>query len=580
MVAVVAPLVAAMVGQLVAVGADYHPPGDLADIELHTRDVGRPGVELGQYSRSDWSHPGPALFYALAVPYRLMGSASVGMNVGALLINATAVIGILIVLARRGRPALFWPGCVVMALVLRGFGPAFLIAPWNPSVPVLAFGLFTFLLWEAVVGSRWATVLAAVVGTFCVQTHVGYAPLVLPLAGSAVVLHAWARWRDRASAPATLRVGRDRRWWWLRTPTAATVAVLVVLWLPPIVEELRADHGNLSRIVEYFGEGEGEEQSRTLGDGITTVFHQLTLPPEWLTGDADLTPLSGEVDLELGTPWPLLLIPIGLATAWWWRRRDRSVLTLLALVGAGGVLSAVAVSRTLGPLYHYRLGWITVLAAIASLLVLSALWSAVTARWPERERRFLVPLSGLALAGLAVVGVPAFARAGPPLAEFSDGIGQLAPQVAAALPPGEGPVILRCDGDEGCGYLAGIVLWMERHGIHVQVDNAVGVVASGSPHRVYSGGPVRAVLHVRLDWQLYFRAREPDVEVLARIGEVPTESRAALARELAELREDHAQGRVSDATLYAQQNELAAQIGSGVGVLLEARTAPPTAPDV
>lgn len=81
-VLVVLPLGAAAAGQVFAVGGDYHAAGDLADIELHTRDVGRHQVEPGQYSRGGWSHPGPALFYALALPYRLSGSSSIGNNLG------------------------------------------------------------------------------------------------------------------------------------------------------------------------------------------------------------------------------------------------------------------------------------------------------------------------------------------------------------------------------------------------------------------------------------------------------------------------------------------------------------------
>ena len=64
------------------------PASDHALTELQVRDVGHHPVLVGLYSRGDWSHPGPALFYLLAPFYRLVGGASIGMNLGALAITA------------------------------------------------------------------------------------------------------------------------------------------------------------------------------------------------------------------------------------------------------------------------------------------------------------------------------------------------------------------------------------------------------------------------------------------------------------------------------------------------------------
>ena len=53
--------------------SDLFPIGDLATTEMLTRDVGGRSPSLGPYSRDGWFHPGPALFYVLALPYRLLG---------------------------------------------------------------------------------------------------------------------------------------------------------------------------------------------------------------------------------------------------------------------------------------------------------------------------------------------------------------------------------------------------------------------------------------------------------------------------------------------------------------------------
>jgi hypothetical protein len=48
---------------------------DWADIELRTRDVGTVHTPLvGAYSRYGWNHPGPLLFYVLALPYRVLAA--------------------------------------------------------------------------------------------------------------------------------------------------------------------------------------------------------------------------------------------------------------------------------------------------------------------------------------------------------------------------------------------------------------------------------------------------------------------------------------------------------------------------
>lgn len=69
------------------------------------------------------------------------------------------------------------------------------------------------------------------------------------------------------------------------------------------------------------------------------------------------------------------------------------------------------------------------------------------------------------LAVLAVVGSLAHVRAGVPQEEESDVVNDLAPPVLAAVPPGEGEVVVRGIGFLGLSYASGLVLQLERHGI-------------------------------------------------------------------------------------------------------------------
>lgn len=560
---VVLPVLAGAAGQLFAVGGDYSATGDLADIELHTRDVGHHQVELGQYSRGDWSHPGPAQFYAMATPYRLLGSTSAAMNAAAGLINASALVGVLLIASRRGGIGLLSITAVALAVLLSGLGPLFLVDPWNPSLPVLPFALFVFLAWDVACGGRWSIAGAAAVGTFCMQTHVGYAPLVGALGVASLVPPVVSTWRSRD------RPGGDRA---MRWPFVGAAAVLMVLWLPPAIQELRSGEGNLQRVARYFVDGDGEEHS--LRDGWANVAVQLSPTPEWVTGDLELTPFTAEPDLGGSAPVPVLLLPVALGGVVWWRTRRRDPILFVGVGAVTLVLSVLAVSRTLGPIYHYRLGFTRVAAMAVVVGALWAAWMLAVQRWPRSERGVLVPAALLVLAALAATGVPRFARTGPPMEEYQEPLATLVARLEAELPEGDGAVVLRCDGDESCIYLAGLVLWFERRGVDARVDNPVGVVSSGAPHRVYRGGPVRAVLHVGIDAGFYARALAPGSKVLATVGDRATEERARLGREILALDADYAAGRITAEEHFFERSEGLEEMGAAVGVVLESLDAP------
>src|SRR4051794_41391322 len=79
-----------------------NPGGDIALIELRTRDVGSHTPLLGSYGRYGFNQPGPLWFFALALPYRLFGSNFAGLQIGVLAVNAAAVITMLVIARRRG----------------------------------------------------------------------------------------------------------------------------------------------------------------------------------------------------------------------------------------------------------------------------------------------------------------------------------------------------------------------------------------------------------------------------------------------------------------------------------------------
>src|SRR5258708_37425211 len=88
-------------------------------------------------------HPGPMLFWALAVPERLAGSSPTGILVGTALVNAAAVVVFGIATARLlGRRAAVGPRAPGAALIwaLRRQGVGRSLDPYIPRLAGLALG--------------------------------------------------------------------------------------------------------------------------------------------------------------------------------------------------------------------------------------------------------------------------------------------------------------------------------------------------------------------------------------------------------------------------------------------------------
>jgi len=469
---------------IVDVGGDYLPTGDYAYIEMHTRDVGHHPVLVGLYSRVDWSHPGPAAFYLLSLPYRLTGGASIGVNVGALLINGVAIAGMALVARRRGGTPLMLFTLVGCGVLARALGADFLRDPWNPSITVLPFGLLLFLCWEMTAGGSWALPVAAGVASYCVQTHIGYAPLAIPLVvwGAAwLVVHARG-------------AGRRRRRGLVHASVIA-VAVVAVMWLPPLLDQLVHSPGNLTRIARYFEKPDAK--AHTLAQGYRVVGAQLGLAPDWVAGQHKLSPfLFGETDLVYSAPAPVLLLPFVLAVVVLWRRRSSEGLRLAATLGLALVLGVLAVARTIGAVNDYRLRWTWVLGMTVGIVMAWAAWTLVAGRWSRAEGRALVPIAVSLLVVLAGVNAVAAARAGTPASgpnkNWSSTMAALISPVAHALPVGDGEVLVHYTSIESLLHAPGVVLGLERRGIDARVEPEPAT--RFGEHRVHHRGPVRAVV--------------------------------------------------------------------------------------
>lgn len=517
----VTPLVVAAV-YLRVTQSGYLSHGDLSLTELMTRDVGHQWIELGPYSRDGWSHPGPALFYALALPYRLLGSAPIGLSVGALLVNSVSIVGMGLIARRRGGTPLLLITLVACALTVRSLGADPVRMAWNPWVTVLPYGLLVFLTWALACRERWALPAAVVVASYCAQTHIGYMALALPLVALGTV---WL-------VVATPRGTRRR----LVVPALVAAAVGALMWLPPVVQQVTNAHGNMGLAAAWFGDGgPGHESARTLGAGWRVVSAQYGPTPEWLVGMRRLWATAEPANLY-NPRVPVMLLPVAVAAVYLIRRKVPGAVQLVSVWAAASLVGVVATARTVGALYAYRLGWAWLLGMIGGIIVAWAGWTALAAWRSWLPRRILVPLCLGVLAVLAVGTSVAQVRAGEPEPVQARLLRGLIPQMLDRLPEGDGEVIVDGSSFGGIGMRSAVLLGLERAGIPASFapDN----LAAGR-YRADDGGPVRVRLRATMDIEIAMYLDQGN-RLLAYSGDMPLDelrARADADQELAAARE-------------------------------------------
>jgi hypothetical protein len=337
------------------------------------------------------------------------------------------------------------------------------------------------------------------------------------------------------------------------------------MWLPPVVQQVTHEHGNLSGIVKYFLHPV-EHERHSVAAGFRLVSGQFGLVPEWLTGHRKLTPSSEPVMLT-SSPLPVWLVPFLIAVIVLWRRRAAAAGLAFAVCATLG-LGVLWVARTPGPVWDYRLGWTWIIAMVAFVTMAWTVWVVASSWALFAARRFVVAGSMAALVALGFVNGRAAARA--PTDARSPRLASLTRQVVAALPAGHGDVILRLDANQSAIYGAGLFVAFEKRGLPVRTDNGSGLVGTDAPHRVHRRGPVRVTLFVRIGDSLFTQLGRPGAQLVASWDYHPTSSRSGPVRQLLALERAHAAGRVDDNTYRFVREVLHQRLGNAVGVFVQA----------
>lgn len=438
--AVAAPLLAGLATLLWS----SEPPalnGDLALMEIAAREAARGERLLGPWGRFGWNHPGPAVFYLLALPSAVLAETTPRLHVAATLVNLAAALGTVEALRRSAGPRGALAAGVALLAFFVAVGPGYLQHPWNPTVIVLPAVAFVVLC-ALPIGGVATLLLGAIVGSFLVQTHVATAPLV----GTALLAGLIGRLHARRVVP--LRPARH--------PAVAVALglLLTLVWAPVVALEAHPGPGNVAALTQFF----------------------LTTAPSRGWSDGALALGAAAATVPLGPPRagpfrlaPLAAVPIAAlvgAAVWAWTARARhpsAAADALLLGGAAGlVVCGVASTRVVGPLHGYLVTWMAAVPAV--------LWMGVALRVSGHGSARRV-LAGAA-AVLAAVAVVQAARADVPGADHDPQVAAVVRAVGRYAEAADVEAILLRQATYGDGEwrtVAGVAAALDRAGYRVMV---------------------------------------------------------------------------------------------------------------
>ncbi len=261
-----------------ALRTGWWPVNDDALTALSARDVTTghapvmgPRTTTRNETGIETHHPGPALYYLLALPSALGGHRPGALLLGTLLLSVVLVATAVLVARRVGGPA----AAVTMALVALALqwavGGGLMLRPFNPYPSVVAVLPLFALAWSVVRGRLTSVPGFLVVASLCVQGHLSYGIALLPLVLGVVVVGLLGWYRSRGVVwplRGWRRVGAPshRRLW------AVAVGLTAVVWLPPIVELVRFRPNNLTQLLRYLGSERGDSLGVPLAAKLMARF--------------------------------------------------------------------------------------------------------------------------------------------------------------------------------------------------------------------------------------------------------------------------------------------------------------------
>lgn len=477
----------------------WSPFFDLALIEMRVRDVGTwhtpllglPG-RLGRFPEVA-SHPGPIGFYLLAPIYRLLGGSYWALRVSTLACNIAAIlIALLIAKRRAGTFGVIATGLILGSIEV-GFGMLVISEAWNPNLPVLWFTPFLLAIWSVVDGDVKLLPAAAALGTLSAQTHIPYLAVCGGLSILAFAL-VFARWfvARRRKLP---RRGLASACFW-------AVAVALVLWSPPILEQLIHKRGNLTILFEYFT---NPPEALVGFRGAKTVL--LEHFDTWLMLGRVLehpgiirTPFGGSPSpvhgaIVLGLWFACAAVALCV--------RERKLVTLHVTVAAALLVGLVSISRIIGAPWVYVVFFVWSIHGLAVLAILATIGHLLTRFDVFDSEPWRAAAGAIGIGFIAVycaVLMSTVAKTGSTVPAPSSQIAALGRDAANAIlrvarSKDAQPkyVVTWEDALWSCGAGLGLMMELERHGIQVFLPTNYAYMTG--PHRTIAPERATARIH-------------------------------------------------------------------------------------
>lgn len=460
----VAPVFSSLLSSM---GSDHYPESDDATIMLLAGDsISRKPPLVGMISTGgqhledpELHHPGPVELYLLAPAVRLAGPMT-GSTLTAALVSVVSIAVTVWALLRLGGPGFGAVGLVTTSLILWGVGSHVPVSIWNPDIVVLPFTAFLTCALLAAAGQAKALPALVISGSFVAQTHLSYVGLVGMIGAWAAVVTVVSIKRSR---PPSL------------VPHIAAGIAALVLWIPPLIDQVRGEPGNLGQIARALTTGGGGESVGI--SGIGQMGRVVGLPAIGVRPDGDLVDVIASSDvtgvLLMAIPVAVLAVLFVLARS---RRPDLSpVLTTVAVALVAGLLTAARMPLSDGVFYRYYAMWMVPLGAICWAVMASVGWQMSSSSQHFAHRRTPTPLRGapvgLVILMAVLLGVSLLPRPGRwvPWVVQERIAGDLAPAIEDA--GGPGMAVVRFRGPTP--YLStgsAAVLALSRHGGDVLVD--------------------------------------------------------------------------------------------------------------
>jgi hypothetical protein len=294
-------------------------------------------------------------------------------------LNLSALAVLTTIVVRRARGEVAIAIMAAAAWFLWRVAPIF-ISAWNPHVTVFALMALIVAAADVVGGTLWTLPLVAAFASLVGQSHVGLFPTAVALGVLSVV--------------AVLVRGRRNSRRGEATPVfVVTAVVLIVVWLPSVVEQFTGNPGNISQLWTFFVKESHRGQRMSIAFSTwSSMLNGLLRPDFAIAVGARIRPNAIKWTEAAAIAQLIGLGAVCAIAARAQRRFEAGLAALLVLMSILALWSATRIEETI---FDHEVFWMSAVGAL-NIAMLASL----------AGRPLLNRLNVSAARGLAAVAVP------------------------------------------------------------------------------------------------------------------------------------------------------------------------------